>query len=78
MTIPTPATSASSTELETAALAALKHEWRYWLDNNLDPVQFDDDTAIAILVEKSIPACRLGCDIQMLVGQAYWLAKEGR
>lgn len=76
MTLAT-ATAPSSRELEAQAVQALYHEWRYWLSENLDPVEFNDDVAISILHENGIPACRLACDIQMLVGQAYWMAKEG-
>lgn len=76
MTIAT-ATAPSSQELETEAVRVLYNEWRYWLDNSLDPDEFTDDVAISILHESRIPACRLGCDLGMLVGQAYWMAKEG-
>lgn len=76
MTIAT-ATAPSSRELESRAVQALYNEWRYWIAESLDPTEFTDDVAISILHENDIPACRLSCDLQMLVGQAYWMAKEG-
>lgn len=76
MTIAT-STAPSSQDLEAQALQALYREWRYWVSENLDPDDFTDDVAISILHENGIPACRLGCDLQMLVGQAHWMARGG-
>lgn len=71
-----PATFHSSKDIEAQALTIFRKEWAAFFEFGSDPCEFTDDLAIEILVEHGIPTCRLACDIQMLVGQAYWQAKE--